>query len=193
MKHLTRIPVKPESVLLQAANLFDALRQCGKNAALIVPDMWTVEMIRERLSLPDGCVFAATAPGTRWLSGRAFEVYVIANETLCADAVHREQPGEGQFIHLLAHRQSTFPDAHIYAFTESRERVTTDTQQTVRLPMFKTWAEYGTRHHLVCECADGDTELVTHKYWRKHKQRWEYVTEERKIVEARIRHTAPNQ
>lgn len=129
MKRVTRIPVQTDSQTLQAANFFDALRQRGKLAALIVPDMYTAQMIRKALALSDKCVFAATEPGARWILGRAFEVYVIANETLCAEAVHRELPGEGEFIHLLAARQSPFPDAHIYAFTEARQRVTTDTQR----------------------------------------------------------------
>lgn len=129
MKRVTRIPVQTDSQTLQAANFFDALRQRGKLAALIVPDMYTAQMIRKALALSDKCVFAATEPGARWIRGRAFEVYVIANETLCADAVRRELPGEGEFIHLLANRQLPFPDAHIYAFTEARQRVTTDTQR----------------------------------------------------------------
>lgn len=129
MKRVTRIPVQADGLTLQAANLFDSLRSRGKHAALIVPDVYTADMIRKALSLPEGCVFSATAPGARWMLGRAFEVYVIANESLCADAVHRELPGEGQFIHLLASRQATFTDAHIYAFTPARARVTTDTRQ----------------------------------------------------------------
>lgn len=128
MKRVTRIPVQNDSQTLQAANFFDALRQRGKLTALIVPDMYTAQMIRKALALSDKCVFAATEP-RRWILGRAFEVYVIANETLCAEAVHRELPGEGEFIHLLAARQSPFPDAQIYAFTEARQRVTTDTQR----------------------------------------------------------------
>lgn len=122
MKNVTRIPVQADSLTLQAANFFDTLRQRGKHAALIVPDMYTAGMTRTALSLPDGCVFAATEPGARWMRGRAFEVYVIANESLCAAAVHRELPGEGEFIHLLAQRQATFPVAHIYAFTEAKAR-----------------------------------------------------------------------
>lgn len=135
MKRVTRIPVQADSLTLQAANLFDTLHSRGKHAALIVPDVYTADMIRKTLSLPEGCVFSATAPGARWMRGRAFEVYVIANESLCADAVHRELPGEGQFIDLLASRQKTFADAHIYAFTEASARhqyhdcVTTDTRQ----------------------------------------------------------------
>lgn len=135
MIRLTRIPVQASDILTQAANLFDTLRQRGKNAALITPDAYTADMIRKMLSLPEGCVFSATAPGARWMRGRQFEAYVIANESLCADAVHRELPCEGQFIQLLASRQATFTDACIYAFTEARarhqhrDRVTTDTQQ----------------------------------------------------------------
>lgn len=53
----------------------------------------------------DKRVFGANDKGARWMFGRAFAVYVIANETLCADAVHRELPGEGRFIHDERHQR----------------------------------------------------------------------------------------
>ena len=135
MKQITRIPVQADSVLPQAVRLFEMLKQRGKHAALIVPDMQTARVVSKQLSLPDGCVFGASAPGARWMRGHAFETYVIAYESLCADAVHRELPEEGRFIDLLASRQAALADAHIYIFTESHGRVTTDTQRTN--PMFE--------------------------------------------------------
>lgn len=135
MKKTTRIPVQADSLLIQAVHLFDELCRRGTDAALIVPDVFTATQINLSLSVRDKRVFGANDKGARWMFGRAFAVYVIANESLCADAVHRELPGEGQFIHLLASRQTTFADAHIYAFTEAKARhrhrdcVTTDTRQ----------------------------------------------------------------
>lgn len=130
MKKITRIPVWPDSVLVQASHLFDELRQRGTDAAIIVPDAVAADAVKKALSLTDKHVLDASMPRhPHWITRRAFPVYVIADEAQCADAVHRRFPGEGQFIHLLAQRQTTFPGAHIYAFTPARARVTTDTRQ----------------------------------------------------------------
>lgn len=136
MKRVTRIPVQADSMLIQAVRLFDELRQRGTDAALIVPDAVAADAVKKALSLTDKHVLNASMPRhPHWIIRRVFPVYVIADEAQCADAVHRIFPGEGQFIHLLASRQKTFANAHVYAFTEAkarhqhRHRVTTDTRQ----------------------------------------------------------------
>ena len=129
MKNITRIPVVPTSILVQAVRLFDELRMRGNDAAIIVPDCLAADTVKKVLNLTDKHVLDASMPRLHhWMTRRAFPVYVIADEVKCAAEVHQKFAGEGRFIHLLAQRQATFPKAHIYSFTEARKRVTTDTQ-----------------------------------------------------------------
>lgn len=120
MKQVTRIPVNPLSMTGQAVLLFEQLLSRGKHAALIVPDMYTVRMVQEAAGLPVDRIFSAAEPGCKWMRGKAFAVYVVDNEALCAHGVEREMPGEGAFLSLLRSRMSTFPDGQVYAFTESK-------------------------------------------------------------------------
>lgn len=48
------------------------------------------------------------------------------------------------------------------------------------------WKALGVRWHLVETLNDGDTELIIYKFWRKHKQRWEYRVNPRWLVEREI-------
>lgn len=43
--------------------------------------------------------------------------------------------------------------------------------------------------HLITEIKDGDTELVISKRWYAGKKRWEYVCEEKWLVEWTIKQT----
>jgi len=120
MKQITRIPVQPLTMTGQAVLLFEQLLSRGKHAALIVPDMFTVRMVQKAAGLPADRIFSASEPGSKWLRGKAFAVYVVDDEALCARGFERELPGEGAFLSLLRSRTRTFPDGHVYAFTESR-------------------------------------------------------------------------
>ncbi|VTP12680.1 hypothetical protein PUATCC27989T_00492 [Phytobacter ursingii] len=49
----------------------------------------------------------------------------------------------------------------------------------------KTWY-WGNKCHLVQIIKDGDEEIVIYKHWMRHRQRWNYVAEERWLVEHMI-------
>ncbi|MDU4291105.1 hypothetical protein [Mixta calida] len=146
MKQITRIPVQADSVLPQAVRLFEMLKQRGKDVALIVPDAQAAVIVKNSLGLTDKHVLNAgqTRDGVRhWLLGRSFPVFIVASLSRCEEAISKAFAGEGEFLKLLAHRQSLYEAAHIYAFTESRselryyrKRVTTDTQRGGRAALF---------------------------------------------------------
>jgi hypothetical protein len=46
-----------------------------------------------------------------------------------------------------------------------------------------SWHSLGAKRHLVAEINDGDEQLVVYKYWLVTKQRWEYKTEPKSIIE----------
>lgn len=50
----------------------------------------------------------------------------------------------------------------------------------------KQWYWCGKKCHLVQIIKDGDVEIVVYKHWLKTRQRWNYVTEERWLVEMSI-------
>lgn len=51
----------------------------------------------------------------------------------------------------------------------------------------KEWRWRDEKRHLVAEIKDGETELVVYKRWLKVKQRWDYKTETRSIIEFELR------
>lgn len=121
MENVTRIPVKKASMLIQGVAFFDALRLRGKDAALIVPDHFTVDMVKEMLG-NDQPVYACDHNARKWITGRAYSVYVIVDEARFIGCVSQAMPGEGNPISLLALRQKVYDSHHIYAFTESKPR-----------------------------------------------------------------------
>lgn len=50
----------------------------------------------------------------------------------------------------------------------------------------KTWTAFHVKYHLVSVFTDDGVELITYKFWRKHKQRWEYRTAPQWLVEREI-------
>jgi hypothetical protein len=50
----------------------------------------------------------------------------------------------------------------------------------------KQWYWCGKKCHLVQIIKDGDAEIVVYKHWLKTRQYWNYVAEERWIVEMQI-------
>lgn len=121
MENVTRIPVKKDSMLIQGVAFFDALRLRGKDAALIVPDRFTVDMVKGILG-NDQPVFACDRDARKWITGRSYSVYVIVDEARVIGCISQELPGEGNPISLLASRQKVYDSHHIYAFTESKPR-----------------------------------------------------------------------
>lgn len=51
----------------------------------------------------------------------------------------------------------------------------------------KEWHWRDEKRHLVSEIKDGETELVVYKRWMKIKQRWDYKTETKSIIEFELR------
>jgi hypothetical protein len=52
-----------------------------------------------------------------------------------------------------------------------------------RMTIPKEWRWRDKKRHLVAEIKDGETELVVYKQWLKVKQRWDYKTETKSIIE----------
>lgn len=48
------------------------------------------------------------------------------------------------------------------------------------------WHWCGKKCHLVQNIKDGDSDIVVYKHWLKSRQSWNYVAEERWLVEIQI-------